>query len=102
MTETTGGGAIRQQQPIFRDRSDAPIVYFDVAVANGVMNGAVQIELAGRNLIPTADGGVRLEMATTGRLRCSPTAAQTLIAALQNSLQMLEQAQEGATAPKLN
>jgi hypothetical protein len=102
VTETTGGGPGAPMEPPFRDRSDAPIVYFDLIAANGIMNGAVQIELAGRNLIPTVNGGVRVELVTTGRLRCSPAAAQNLILALQGSLKMLDQAQEGAAAPKLN
>ncbi len=58
----------------FRDSGTAPIVYFDAVSAHGVLNGAIQIELVSRILVPLADGGVRLEFLTSGRLRCSPAA----------------------------
>jgi hypothetical protein len=68
------------------------------------MNGAIQIELAGRILTPMPDGGVQLAFMTTGRLRCSPAAAAFLRDALDKSIQMLTQPpQEPTVAPgKLN
>ena len=90
--------------PPYEDVPGAPVIYFDVVAANGVMNGAVQVELAQRILVPVADSGdVNVKFATSGRFRCSPTAAQALINALQNSLSMLEQPQQpAAAASKLN
>jgi hypothetical protein len=82
----------------------APFVYFDIIGAHGIMNGAIQIELASRILIARPDGGVEIKFITSGRLRCSPTAATNLRAAIDGSLKMLEQPQQGpaATASKLN
>jgi hypothetical protein len=89
--------------PPYEDVSSAPTVYFDVVACNGIMNGTIQIELAQRILTPSQDGGVGIKFATSGRLRCSPAAAQQLIVSLQNSLKMLEQPQqESAAASKLN
>jgi hypothetical protein len=91
--------------PTFRDPDTAPIVYFDVAPTFGTMNGAVQIELATRVLVPVPDGSVRLEFVINGRLRCSPAAAASLREALDKSLEMLQQPQAApaaAAAGKLN
>jgi hypothetical protein len=62
----------------YDDVSTAPYVYFDKVGAHGVMNGAVQMELASRILVPLSDGGVEIRFATSGRLRCSPAAAAQL------------------------
>jgi hypothetical protein len=90
--------------PPYEDVPSASVVYFDGVAANGIMNGAIQIELAQRILVPVASTGVvNVKFATSGRLRCSPAAAQALISALQNSLLMLEQPQQpAAAASKLN
>jgi hypothetical protein len=86
--------------PGFADSDAAPFVYFDTAGTFGVMNGAIQIELVSRILIPLTDGGVQVRFLTTGRLRCSPTAAQHLREAINKTLDMLTQEQEGeATGP---
>jgi hypothetical protein len=73
----------------FRDNFSAPIIYFDVASAHGVTNSAIQIELASRILVPHADGTVASEFLTTGRLRCSPTAANHLRNAIVKAIEML-------------
>jgi hypothetical protein len=89
--------------PPYEDIPGAPVIYFDIVGANGVMNGAVQIELAQRILVPIAGGGVQIKFASSGRLRCSPAAARMLIEALTGALAMLEQPQEPtAAASKLN
>lgn len=97
----------KSEQPIppFEDNANAPVVYFDLVAANGVMNGAVQIELAQRILTPVSGSNdVNVKFVTGGRLRCSPTAAKLLIDSLTAALAMLEQAQEKPTAAgsKLN
>ena len=99
MTETTETAA-----PPFNDNYAAPIVYFDVAAAHGIMNGAIQIEVVSRILVPLEGAGVRLEWMTTGRLRCSPSAAQSLITSLQQSLEMLNAPQQptAVSTSKLN
>jgi hypothetical protein len=89
--------------PPYKDSASAPFVYFDLTGALGVMNGAVQIELASRILIPLPDGNATAEFVTTGHLRCSPTAAMTLRDAIDKTLQMLQQPLPQAVAPgKLN
>jgi hypothetical protein len=68
------------------------------------MNGAIQIELASRVLIPTPDGKVTPEFICTGHLRCSPAAAMLLREALDKALQMLQQPmqQQAVATGKLN
>jgi hypothetical protein len=90
--------------PPYEDVSSAPVVYFDIVACNGICSGAVQIELAQRILVPVmGTNEVLVKFATSGRIRCSPTAARFLIAALEGTLKMLEQPQEqAASASKLN
>ncbi len=76
----------------------APLIYFDIVAAYGAMNGAVEIELATRILVPKA-GATEVKFISTGRLRCSPTAATGLRKALDAALKMLEQPQANAAAP---
>jgi hypothetical protein len=83
--------------PPYEDSSAAPFVYFDIVPTHGVMNGAIQIELASRVLTP-ADGLVAIKFLATGRLRCSPAAAKQLRDAIDVSLKMLELPQEVQTA----
>jgi hypothetical protein len=75
--------------PGFRENHAAPIVYFDLCSAHGILNGAVQIELISRVLVPLANGGVKIEFSTTGRLRCSPAAALALRESINKCLEML-------------
>jgi hypothetical protein len=42
------------------------------------LHGVVEIELAARIIIATPDGGVEIKFVPTGRLRCSPAAAEGL------------------------
>ena len=72
-----------------RDSDTAPFIYFDTAGAYGVTAGAVQIELVARILVPLGDGGVSVEVLTTGRLRCTPAAARHLQESIQKVLDML-------------
>jgi len=92
------------EPPPYRNSEAAPFVYFDGVAAFGVMAGAIQIELAGRTIVPDGPKGTSAEFVTTGRLRCSPVAAAALRQAIDNCLKMLEQPPEAATvsAAKLN
>ena len=80
------------------DRPDAPIVYFDIAPAHGVMAGAIEIELAARTLNPLSDGSVEVRFVTTARLRCSQAGGLHLRNALEAALKMLEVPEQVATA----
>jgi hypothetical protein len=88
---------------IYENVDTAPIVYFDMAPAHGVMGGQVQIELACRILNALPDGSVEIKFMTSGRLRCSQVAALNLRNAIDASLKMLEQPQQApAATAKLN
>ena len=69
----------------------APLVYFDIVGAYGTMNGSVEIELATRILVPKADGGTEVKFISSGRLRCTQSAAANLRNGLDAALKMLEQ-----------
>jgi hypothetical protein len=99
MTEPVEKGEL-----IYENVDTAPIVYFDIAPAHGVIGGAVQIELAVRILNAVSDGSVETKFITSGRLRCSPTAALNLRNAIDASLRMiLEQPQQApAATAKMN
>ena len=96
----TGSG----RELIYENVDTAPIVYFDIPPAHGVIGGAVQIELAVRILNAVSDGSVETKFITSGRLRCSPTAALNLRNAIDASLRMiLEQPQQApAATAKMN
>jgi hypothetical protein len=69
------------------------------------MNGSVEIELATRILVPKTDGSTEVKFISSGRLRCSATAASNLRNGLDAALKMLEQPQAGTSsiaAGKLN
>jgi len=68
----------------------APVIYFDIVGAYGTMHGAVEIELATRILVPRTNGATEVKFLTSGRLRCSATAAANLRAGLDAALKMLE------------
>ncbi|RWN60312.1 MAG: hypothetical protein EOR99_32655 [Mesorhizobium sp.] len=91
------------QKPPYRDSDAAPFIYFDVAPTFGTMGGAIQIELAARILTP-GDEMVTSTFVATGRLRCSPAAAQNLVQALSKALEMIEQPQgsSGSGSATLN
>ena len=83
----------------------APLVYFDIVGAYGIMNGAVEIELATRILVPKPDGSTEVRFISSGRIRCSANAATNLRNGLDAALKMLEQPQASAgaiAAGKLN
>jgi hypothetical protein len=90
--------------PPYNNIATAPIVYFDVVAANGMLNGAIEIEVACRHLSPSVSGGVDITLATSARIRCSPAAAAALKTAIDNSLAMLQQnpQQSVANPGKLN
>jgi hypothetical protein len=72
----------------------APLVYFDIVGAYGTMNGAVEVELATRILVPKPG---RIDRGQNPLLRCSTNAATNLRNGLVAALKMLEQPQ-GSTA----
>jgi hypothetical protein len=76
----------------------APLVYFDVVAAFGVMHAAIEVELATRILVPKTDSAAEVKFLSSGRLRCSPTAAANLRNALDAALKMLGQPQANAVA----
>jgi hypothetical protein len=81
----------------------APLVYFDIIGAYGTMHGAVEVELATRILVPKPDGSTEVKFLSSGRLRCSPTAATNLRNSLDAALKMLEQPQaDPVAASKMN
>jgi hypothetical protein len=88
----------------YLDITTAPIVYFDIAPAHGVMANSIEIELAARTLNPLADGSVEVKFVTTARLRCSHAGGLHLRNALEAALKMLDVPQPGPTtaASKLN
>jgi hypothetical protein len=90
--------------PIFEDSHSASFVYFDITAAHGALNGAIQIELASRILIPRPDGPVEVRFRTTGHLRCSPVAAAQLRDSLNAAIKMIAQPQQqsAAAGTKLN
>jgi hypothetical protein len=81
--------------PAYRDLDHAPVVYFDIVAAHGVLNGIIELELASRALTPTSDGKVRVSFATACRVRCSPAAAGFLRDALQKTIEMFEHPEPG-------
>lgn len=81
----------------------APLVYFDIVGAYGTMNGAIEVELATRILVPKPDGSTEVKFLSSGRLRCSAQAASNLRQALDAALKMLEQPQaEPVAASRMN
>src|SRR6266581_1541864 len=69
----------------------APVVYFDIVGAYGTMNGAIELELATRILVPKPDGATEVKFISSGRIRCTPIAATNLRNGLDAALKMLQQ-----------
>ena len=83
----------------------APLLYFDIIGAYGIMHGTVEIELATRILVPATNGATDVRFLSSGRLRCNPTAAVNLRNALDAALKMLEAPQpqpDPVAASKMN
>jgi len=80
----------------FVDSDAAPLIYFDAVAAHGVLNGAVQIELVSRTLVPLANGVVKSEFLVTGRLRCTRAGVEHLREVINKCLDMLAK-KTGAT-----
>ena len=62
------------------------------------LHGVVEIELAARIIIATPDGGVEIKFVPTGRLRCSPAAAEGLRQSIEIAIKMAQQVQPQAPA----
>src|SRR6202030_4853448 len=82
--------------PLLKNAATAPFVYFDSVPLLGTFSGNIEIELAGRMLMPKSDGSVVADMACTAHLRCSPNAAVLLVDALTKALDMHSKHQEQA------
>ena len=54
----------------------APLVYFDIVGAYGTMNGAVEVELATRILVPKPDGATEVKFLSYGRSTASIAAGK--------------------------
>jgi hypothetical protein len=77
----------------------APFIYCDGVSAFGTQNGAIQIELAARTMVPARDG-IANEFVATAHLRCSPAAAAAIKDAIEKALAMFVQAmQQGQQQP---
>jgi hypothetical protein len=64
--------------------------------------GGQSVVSTARIMVPK-QGAAGVKLMTSGRLRCSPLAARHLRDAINGALQLLEQAQSGASAaPKMN
>ncbi len=101
--ETMTEPAEKSELIVYENVDTAPFVYFDISPTHGILGGAIQIELAARILNAVPDGGVEIKFITTGRLRCSPTAALNLRNAIDAVLKMLEQQQQSpVAAAKMN
>ncbi len=95
--------AEKNELPVYENVDTAPFIYFDISPAHGIMGGTIQIELASRILNAVSDGSVEIKFITSGRLRCSPTAALNLRNAIDAALKMLEEPQHApAATTKLN
>ena len=85
----------QQNTPPITNSGTAPFIYFDAALAYGVLAGAIQIEIASRVLTPReGTTAVDVQFVCTGHIRCSPAAAVHLRDALTKTLEMLNQPQE--------
>jgi hypothetical protein len=101
--ETMTEPAEKSELIVYENVDTAPFVYFDISPTHGILGGAIQIELAARILNAVPDGSVEIKFITTGRLRCSPTAALNLRHAIDAALKMLEQPQQSpVAAAKMN
>jgi hypothetical protein len=78
--------------------SAAPLVYFDIVGAYGTMHGSIEVELATRILVHKPNGATEVKFLSSGRLRCSASAAINLRNALDAALKMLEQPQPDPVA----
>jgi hypothetical protein len=72
----------------FEHNPGAPTLFFDGCNAFGVFNGVVEVELAGRALVPQAGGDIIAKVSTIARLRCSATAAVQLRNALDRAIRL--------------
>jgi hypothetical protein len=88
--------------PPFRDSGGAPFIYFDIAPAYGIFNGAIQVELASRILTPGDNNTVKVSFRETAHVRCSPSAAALLRDALTKALEMLEHPAPETATGRLN
>jgi hypothetical protein len=75
--------------PVLKNAGAAPIVFFDGAPMFGVLNGIIEVEVAAQILTVKAGGQVVGDWTCCAHLRCSPAAAQSLRAALDQALALI-------------
>lgn len=77
------------------DPRNAPIIYFDGASNFGVANGVVNVTLA-LNRHMAKPSGIEVDVIVAAHLRCSITATQGLISALQDALLLAQKPSGGS------
>ncbi|MBI1620369.1 hypothetical protein [Aquamicrobium zhengzhouense] len=86
---------------VIHPNDGAPVVYFDETPVFGVLNGAIQIELAAHILHPSGSG-VESRLTATAHLRCSPAAALQLYDAIRKTLEMVSKQPAPAPSGAIN
>ena len=89
MTDKPAAPAAKTVELVNSGSENAPFIYFDGAVTYRVLHGAIQIQLAARTIIPAPEGMTGEAHVITAHLRCSPNAALSLKAAIDNAFLLL-------------
>jgi hypothetical protein len=78
--------------PLMKNATAAPFVYFDNVPSCGIQpGGMIEVELAGRIIMPQAEGQATVDMVCVAHLRCTAPAAMALQEAVGRAVQMLQQ-----------
>jgi hypothetical protein len=77
-----------EKPPKFAEADGAPYVTIDTISSTVLIEGVIQINTYIRELRSDSDGHVTMVSVPSGHLRMTPQAAQRLIAALQDSIDM--------------
>jgi hypothetical protein len=76
--------------------TEAPFIYTDGVATFGANGGMIQLELGANVIVPTADGGTKIEVVMVAHIRCNLGAAIGLRDSLNKAIEM---AQNPAVAP---
>lgn len=82
--------------PPIKEHDGVPFLYFDHVVSFGHINGVIQLELSA-NILTPIQKGVEVQITPVARLRCNVPAAADVLQAIQNALEMAQQAQQGGS-----
>ena len=85
---------------VLEDVESAPFIAFDIAPPYGTLSGALQIELAARVIEVLENGSTSTALRCVAHLRCTPAAAQSLLAAIDGALKLASQNQINPVAAK--